>query len=89
MSYFGSIYADQELSHRAKTVYMYLKDRSNAQGKCWPGIKTIARELNLSRSTVKRAIADLTEHGYLKKESRFRENGSSSSNLYVVEKLQP
>ena len=23
MSYFGSIYADQELSHRAKTVYMY------------------------------------------------------------------
>lgn len=24
MSYFGSIYADQELSHRAKTVYMYL-----------------------------------------------------------------
>ena len=32
MSYFGSIYADQELSHRAKTVYMYLKDRSNADG---------------------------------------------------------
>ena len=27
MSYFGSIYADQELSHRAKTVYMYLKAR--------------------------------------------------------------
>ena len=26
MSYFGSIYADQELSHRARTVYMYLKD---------------------------------------------------------------
>ena len=25
MSYFGSIYADQELSHRAKTVYMYLR----------------------------------------------------------------
>ena len=36
MSYFGSIYADQELSHRAKTVYMYLKDRSNADGTCWP-----------------------------------------------------
>ena len=25
MSYFGSIYADQDLSHRARTVYMYLK----------------------------------------------------------------
>ena len=89
MSYFGSVYADQDLSHRARTVYMYLKDRSNAQGECWPGIKTIARELNLSRSTVKRAIADLTAHGYLKKEPQFRANGSSSSNLYLVEKLCP
>ena len=88
MSCFGMIYAE-EIPHRAKTVYMYMKDRANATGECWPGIKTIARELNLSRSTVKRAIADLTEHGYLKKELRFRENGSSSSNLYVVEKLQP
>ena len=88
MSCFGMIYAE-EIPHRAKAVYMYLKDRSNAAGECWPGINTIARELNLSRSTVKRAISDLTEHGYLKKEPRFRENGSSSSNLYLVEKLQP
>ena len=87
MSYFGSIYAE-DIPHRAKAVYMYLKDRSNAQGECWPGIKTIARELNLSRSTVKRAIADLTAHGYLKKEPQFRENGSSSSNLYSIEKLR-
>ena len=35
MSYFGSIYADQELSHRARTVYMYLKDRSNVGDTCW------------------------------------------------------
>ncbi len=35
MSYFGSIYADMELPHRAKTVYMYLKDRSNAGNTCW------------------------------------------------------
>lgn len=88
MSYFGTIYAE-EIPHRAKTVYMYLKDRSNTANESWPGIKTIARDLNLSRSTVKRAIADLTEHGYLKKEPRFRENGSNSSNLYVVKKLQP
>ena len=88
MSYFGTIYAE-DVPIRAKAVYMYMKDRANATGECWPGINTIARELTLSRSTVKRAIADLTEHGYLKKEPRFRENGSSSSNLYVVKKLQP
>lgn len=89
MSYFGTIYAAEEIPHRAKAVYMYLKDRSNADGECWPGIKTIAKELNLSRSTVKRAITDLTTHGYLKKELRHRENGGCSSNIYVVERIKP
>ena len=84
MSYFGSIYADQELSHRARTVYMYLKDRSNSVGSCWPGIKTIARDMNLSRSTVKRALADLEQHGYLAKLPRYRTNGSNTSNLYTL-----
>ena len=37
MSYFGTIYADTELPSRAKAVYMYLRDRSDAEGKCWPG----------------------------------------------------
>ena len=47
MSYFGSIYADMELPHRAKTVYMYLKDRSNAGNTCWPSVRTIAADLKL------------------------------------------
>lgn len=52
MSYFGTIYADPDISHRAMAVYMYLKDRSDGQGKCWPGIRTIGADLKLSRSTV-------------------------------------
>lgn len=44
MSYFDSIYADTLLPPRAVSVYMYLKDRSNSAGSCWPGIKTIARD---------------------------------------------
>ena len=67
MSYFGTIYADTELPSRAKAVYMYLRDRSDAEGKCWPGIKTIASDMKLSRSTVKRALHDLEQHGYLKR----------------------
>ena len=81
MSYFGTIYADTELPSRAKAVYTY---RSDAEGKCWPGIKTIASDMKLSRSTVKRALHDLERHGYLKKASRQRANGSSTSNLYTV-----
>lgn len=84
MGYFGTIYADTELPHRARAVYMYLRDRSDAQGKCWPGIKTIATDLKLSRSTVKRALTDLEKGGYLKKIPRYRENGSSTSNLYTL-----
>ena len=38
---------------------MYLKDRADSEGRCWPAIRTIALELGLSRSTVKRALDDL------------------------------
>lgn len=58
MGYFTSLYAS-ELPHRAVAVYMYLRDRADKDGKCYPAIGTIARELKLSKSTVKRAIADL------------------------------
>ena len=70
MSYFGSIYADQELSHRAKTVYMYLKDRSNADGTCWPSVRRIAE--------------DLKHHGFLECTHRRRPNGSLTSSLYRI-----
>lgn len=84
MSYFGTIYSDPDISHRAMSVYMYLKDRADAQGKCWPGIRTIGTDLKLSRSTVKRALNELTAKGYLDKEARHRPNGSSTSNLYTT-----
>lgn len=83
MGYFKSLYAS-ELPHRAVAVYMYLRDRADRDGKCYPAIGTIARELKLSRSTVKRAIADLEKSGYLCKEQRWRENGGKSSNMYFL-----
>lgn len=82
--YFDTIYADTLLPHRAIPVYMYLKDRSGSTGSCWPGIKTIAKDLNLSRSTVKRALTDLEQRGYLAKLPRYRPNGSNTSNLYTL-----
>ena len=81
--YFSDIYT-KELPHRAKTVYMYLKDRSDKNGQCYPAIGTIARELHLSRRTVERAINDLICAGLLKKEQRWRENGGRSSLLYTL-----
>ncbi len=63
---------------------MYLKDRSNTQGQCYPAIGTIAKELHLSRCTVERAIQDLITAGFLKKEQRWRKKGGKSSLLYTL-----
>lgn len=87
MGYFAAIYSE-DLPHRAKAVYMYLKDRSNKDGQCYPAIGTIARELQLSRRTVERAIADLLQAGLLEKEQRWRENGGKSSLLYTIKQVQ-
>ncbi len=81
MGYFEKIY-QSDLSHRARVVYMYLKDHADSEGTCWPGIGIIAKELKLSRSTVKRALDDLIKAELIAREHRWRENGSFSSNLY-------
>lgn len=84
MSLFGGIYADRDLPHRARAVYMYLCDRTDAEGKCWPGINRIANDLGLSRSTVKRALGDLEKGSWLTCVPRRRENGSRTSNFYFL-----
>lgn len=73
-----------ELPHRAKLVYLYLYDRQDKEKKAWPGLNTIAKDLSLSRSTVKRAIRDLEKAGLIRKEPHFRDNGSATSNRYYL-----
>lgn len=83
MSLFGNIY-QEDLSARAKLVYMYLKDRANKEGQCWPVIRTIGKDIGLSRSTVKRALKELEQRSFLVKRSRKRENNGNTSNLYFL-----
>lgn len=73
-----------DLPHRAKLVYLYLYDRKNKDNVTWPGLNTIAKELSLSRSTVKRAIGDLEQAGLVRKEAHYRDNGSATSNRYYI-----
>ena len=63
MSFFNAEYGDQELEARAKMVCLYLHDRANKDGESWYAIDSIARDLHLSRSTVKRAVQDLLRLG--------------------------
>lgn len=84
MSFFNAEYGDQELEARAKMVCLYLHDRANKDGESWYAIDSIARDLHLSRSTVKRAIQDLLRLGWIEKRPRYRENGGCTSNLYRI-----
>lgn len=88
MSYFNHIYSasPDDLPHRARVVYIYLRDRAGKGADCWPAVKTIATDLQLSRSTVKRALHDLVRAGLIEKESRYRENGSNTSNRLILKK---
>ena len=73
-----------ELPHRAVAVYLYLYDRANREGQCWPAIPTIAQELKLSESTVRRGIRDLEKAGFLETEQRYRTKGGKSSLLFTL-----
>ena len=84
MSYFNEIYNDPELSARAKQVLVYLHDRANRDGESWYAINTMAKDLSLSRSTIKRALAELIRQERVEKSSRFRRNGGCTSNCYFV-----
>ena len=76
-----------DLQHRAVAVYIYLADRANRDGECWPAIPTIAGELKLSQSTVRRALQDLRKAELLKTEQRYRAKGGKSSLLFRLKKM--
>ena len=73
-----------DLPSRAIAVYLYLRGRANREGVCWPAIPTMARDLKMSESTVRRGVRDLERAGFLAVEERFRWNKADSSNLYVL-----
>ena len=85
MAVYERIYMD-DLPQRAIALWLYLSRRANKDGQCWPSINRIARELHMSRSTVKRAIDDLEARHWLITEERWRSDGGSTSLMYTIRK---
>lgn len=77
-----------ELTQRATLVAFYLINRADSEGTCFPGVKTIAKECNISTRTVQRALNDLEEAGFLVRESRFHVQGGQRSNLYYLQTFE-
>ena len=53
------------LKSRALSVLIYLIDRSNKDLTCFPAIPTMAEQLHISVSTVKRALHELVQAGFI------------------------
>lgn len=75
---------ESSLKSRTLPVLIYLIDRSNKELTCFPSISTMAKQLHISVSTVKRALRELEAEGYIKKDSRYRSNQGQTSNLYTL-----
>ena len=86
MGRFAFLYK-MDLHHRAVAVYIYLAGRSNRGDECWPAIPTIARELKLSQSTVRRALQDLRKAELLETEQRYRDKGGKNSLLFRLKNM--
>jgi DNA-binding transcriptional regulator YhcF (GntR family) len=63
---------------------LYLADRQGSNGECWPSIQSMARDLTMSRNTVKRAVNDLIRLGYVRREAAFNKYQGQTSNRYHV-----
>lgn len=73
------------LPSRAKQVMFYLINRANREGTCFPSVKTMASDCGVCTRTIQRTMKVLLETGFIRKDSRFREKGSQTSNLYTLQ----
>lgn len=67
-----------ELRPRARLVLQVLVLHCNKEGECFPSIKTIAAKCGYGISTVKRALDELVEAGYIIKQARFDERKTAA-----------
>ena len=62
---------DLRLKPHTGMVYLYLLSSINKDTRqCWPSMKTIARKLDISKSTVEKAIVELAQKHLIIKSNR-------------------
>ena len=67
-----------------KLVLMALADLGDDSGACWPSVSTLAKQCSMSTRTVQRALQALIGAGPLSRDLRYRNDGSTTSNLYQI-----
>lgn len=67
-----------------KIVLLALADMADEEFSCYPGQKRLSSMASMSVSTVARALEGLEEDGLIRREPRFRENGSRTSDRFYL-----
>ncbi|MGH0004105.1 helix-turn-helix domain-containing protein [Pseudovibrio ascidiaceicola] len=78
------ILQDRRICKNAIAVLSALSYFSDKDGYCYPRIKKIAELLDTSEATVRRGLRSLSSAGYIRVQSNYRTDGSSSSNSYFL-----
>ncbi len=74
----------QPIKSTAKLVLLALADCANDDGKCWPGIETVAKKCGIGRNTAIENIRKLKKQGLIMSVRRYTESGRRTSNLYTL-----
>lgn len=77
-----------EVRATSVVVYAVLAEHANADQECWPSIGRIAERANVTPSTVRSAVKELEDKGWLTVRGRVTEDGRQTSNLYKVRRVR-
>ena len=81
---YDAIFERHDLTTLQKLVYIYFCRRANNNGQSTPSYDDIAKDCGCHRSSAIEAVNTLGKMGLVVKHRRKRQNGSDTSNMYVV-----
>ena len=68
-----------------KFVLVTLANYADEDDSCFPGQEKLARDVGTSVSTIRRALKELEDGGYIVRERRYRSDGYRSSDRYYLQ----
>ena len=72
-------------SATVKSVLLAVANYADEEGVCWPSHKQLCEDTELSRNSIIRALDQLQDMGLLTREGRYRNDGSRTSDLIMLD----
>lgn len=74
----------ERLQGAEKWVYISLLNRANAQGRCWPSLKTLVADAGVSKNTVLKTLRSLESKGLIERIARMKNERERDTNVYLI-----